>query len=325
LTWGRFPDKWEGEEDLSMHMKYRVRRPSSYHAEIALAAAVLGGVLACAAKPDHRPSGDMKPPSSVVKPPALPPPKQEVKVVASPAAVAAKLGVELAELKWSPARTSYAAAIAPKPSAGNGARYRLVVFGASGKQRAEVDAARPGLVEDLHFLRESRLVYRIAPPARPPGKRACGPKPTGKKKTRPAPTTLYVIQPFAPIAAPIPCEGRRFTFSRKGEHVAWVTGEPGREWLGADGKQVYPRAGVTRIQGEPAWSADGRSLALIEGGADPRLVVLVEFDNPHGDNVWPLPADATDPTLRVFWAGAGRVVVGHDITQPVFSTSFRRE
>jgi hypothetical protein len=121
------------------------------------------------------------------------------------------------------------------------------------------------------------------------------------------------------------CEGRSFTFSHNGDHIAWVGGAPRREWVGADGVQVYPRAGVSTIQGEPAWSADGRSLALIEGRARPRLVVLVEFDNPHGDNVWPLPPDATDPTMRVFWAGAGRLVVGHEITKPVFATSFRRE
>jgi hypothetical protein len=54
-------------------------------------------------------------------------------------------------------------------------------------------------------------------------------------------------------------------------------------------------------------------------------VVLVEFDNPHGDNFWPLPPEATDPTLRVFWAGVGRLVVGHEMTTPAFATSFRRE
>jgi hypothetical protein len=216
-------------------------------------------------------------------------------------------------------------AIPPKQDAGNGARYRLAVFGATGHERAEVDAAHPGMIEDLRFLGESRLVYRIAAPVRPLDKRAPGPRPSGKKKTPPTPTTLYVIQPFGPIAAPMTCEGRSFTFSPKGDHIAWVTGEPGREWVGADGVQVYPRAGVTSIQGEPAWSPDGRSLATIEGGANPKLVVLVEFDNPHGDNSWPLPAEATDPSLRVFWAGVGRLVVGHEITKPMFSTSFRRQ
>jgi hypothetical protein len=308
-----------------MQLKHRNRKPSLRHAEITLVAAVVGGVLACASTPDNRARGNLNPPPPTAKPPESPPPNHEAKVAESVEVVAAKLGVASAEFKWSPGRTSYAVAVAPRKDAGSGARYQLAVFGTTGQQRAEVAAARPGVVEDLRFLGESRLVYRIAPPARPPEKRATRTKPTGKKKTHAAPTTLYVIQPFAPITNPTACEGRSFTFSRNGDHVAWVAGEPGREWLGADGVQVYPRAGVTTIQGEPAWSPDGRSLALIEGGAKPNLVVLVEVDNPHGDNIWPLPPDATNPTLRVFWAGAGRLVVGHEITRPVFSTSFRRQ
>ena len=306
-------------------MKHQDRRPSLHHAEITLVTAVVGALLACASRPDNRPHDNLTPPPPAAKPPQSPPSKREAKVAESPEAVAARLGVDPARLKWSPGRTSYAAAISPKESAGNGAPYRLAVFGAAGEHHAEVNAARPGMVEDLRFLGESRLVYRIAPPAPSLDKRATGPRHTGKKKTPPAPTALYVIQPFTPIAAPMVCEGRSFTFSPNGDHIAWVNGAPGREWLGADGAQVYPRAGVTGIQGEPAWSSDSRSLALIEGGAKPKLVVLVEFDNPHGDNVWPLPPDATDPTMRVFWAGAGRLVVGHEMTKPVFATSFRRE
>ena len=305
-------------------MKYQDRRPSLHHAEITLVAAVVGAALACASGPDNRHHENL-PPLPAAKPPESSQAKRDAKVAESPEAVAARLSVDPAQLKWSPGRTSYAAAISPKGSAENGAPYRLAVFGASGEHRAEVAAARSGVVEDLRFLGESRLVYRIAPPAPSQGKRAIGPRQTGKEKTSPAPTVVYVIQPFTPIAAPVACEGRSFTFSPNGDHVAWVSGSPGREWLGADGAQVYPRAGVTRIQGEPAWSADGRSLALIEGGAHPKLVVLVEFDNPHGDNFWPLPPDATDPTMRVFWAGAGRLVVGHEITKPVFATSFRRQ
>ena len=305
-------------------MKCQDRTPSLRHAEIMLVAAV-GATLACASRPDNRSHDNLPPPPPVTKPPESPPPKQDAKVAVSPEAVAARLGIDLVELKWSPGRTSYAAAISPKGSAANGAPYRLAVFGASGEHRADLAAARPGVVEDLHFLGESRLAYRIAPPAPSLDKRTTRPRRTGKKRTPPATTVVYVIQPFSPIAAPMVCEGRSFTFSPNGAHVAWVSGAPGQEWLGADGAQVYPRAGVTRIQGEPAWSSDGRSLALIEGGAQPKLVVLVEFDNPHGDNVWPLPPEATDPTMRVFWAGAGRLIVGREITNPVFATSFRRK
>jgi len=308
-------------------MRHQDRKPSLRHARIALAAALASTVmaLACASKLDNRPRDNLKALPPAARPPLSPPPKHEAKVVESPAAVAAKLGIDPAGLKWSPGRSVYAAAVPPKESAVNEAPYRLAVFSAAGEHRAEVTAVHPGAVDDLRFLGEARLVYRIALPAPPLDKPATRPRQAGKKKTSTAPAAVYVIQPFAPSAVPMVCEGRSFTFSRSGDHLAWVSGAPGREWLGADGTQVYPRVGVTRIQGEPAWSADGRSLALIEGGAKPKLVVLVEFDNPHGDNVWPLPPEATDPTLRVFWAGEGRLVVGHEITRPVFATSFRRQ
>ena len=306
-------------------MQHQDRPPSLHHAKTTLLVAVVGAVLACASKPDHRPGSNLKPPPTAAKPPASPPQRHESTVAESPEAVAAKLGVEPAELKWSPGRSVYAAAIAPKKIAEDGAPYRLEVFAAAGERRAELTAPRPGIVEDLRYLGESRLVYRLALPAPPLDKLATGPRRPGKKRTPPAPSVVYVIQPFTPITVPLVCEGRSFTFSRNGDHLAWVSGVPGREWLGADGTQVYPRTGATRIQGEPAWSPDGRSLALIEGGTKPKLVVLVEVDNPHGDNVWPLPPDATDPTMRVFWAGAGRLVVGHEMTKPVFATSFRRE
>jgi hypothetical protein len=308
-----------------VRLQHQNRRPSFRHAEITVVAVVVGGVLACASKPDDRARGNLTPPPPAAKPPESAPPNHEANVAESIEVVAAKLGVASADFKWNRGRTNFAVAIAPPKGGGSGARYRLAVFGATGQQRADVAAARPGVVEDLRFLGESRLIYRIAPLPPPLDKPAPRPRPSSKKKMPPAPTALYVIQPFAPSAAPLTCEGRSFTFSGAGDHVAWVAGEPGREWVGADGVQVYPRAGVTRIQGEPAWSPDGRSVALIEGGAKPNLVVLVEVDNPHGDNLWPLPPEATDPTLRVFWGGVGRLVVGRELTMPVFSTSFRRQ
>jgi hypothetical protein len=289
-----------------------------------VAIAVVIGAQACASKPANRPGSSLQAPPPPQAAPSEPsPPKPDAKPALLPETVAARLGVDPAELKWSPSRASYAAAIAPKDRSKSAGSYRLAVFSAAGKRIAEVDATRPGAVGDLGFLGESRLVYRITPPA-PPHKRTRAQKQTVKKKTPPVPTMLYAIQPLVPVAAPMICEGQRFTFSPNGDHIAWVNGEPGQEWLGADGAQVYPRRGVTTIQGEPAWSHDGHSLALIEGGAKPTLVVLVEFDNPSGDNFWPLPPDATDPAMRVFWAGPGRLVVGREITKPMFTTSFRR-
>jgi hypothetical protein len=134
-----------------------------------------------------------------------------------------------------------------------------------------------------------------------------------------------VIQPISEGAAPILCEGRRFVFAPAGDHLAWVAGDPGHEHVRVDGVQVYPRSGGTTVQTEPAWSSDGASLALIEAGDRLQLVVLVEFDNPNGDNTWPLPSEAADRALHVFWAGRRNIVVGPEMTRPVFSTSFERQ
>jgi hypothetical protein len=108
--------------------------------------------------------------------------------------------------------------------------------------------------------------------------------------------------------------------------VAYLAGDAKRQRLFADGEAAYPRRGWTTIQGDAAWSPDGASLALIESGAHPRLVVLVEFDNPSGDNTWPLPPEAAvDSSLHVYWAGQGKLVVGPSLTKPLFATSFHRD
>jgi hypothetical protein len=316
---------------------------------LTLASALGGG---CASEPppvpERRPPRAKAPPRDLDAEADRQRPPKPAAPIDTPEVIAAKLGVEPSQLQWSPGHKSYAAAVPPKdPGATPAATYKLAAYSAAGERLIEVDGARPGVVADLRFMGEDRLIYRVTPWPPPPaakhGKRGKAPKRAkqakqakqakrgGKPKPKSpprAPTTLYVIQPLAADAAPIVCEGRRFTFSPKGDHVAWVAGEPGQELVGADGAQVYPRSGVTAIPGEPAWSRDGGSLAVIEGGPAPKLVVLVEVDNPSGDNSWPLPPEAagpTLPTLRVFWAGAGRIVVGHDVTKPVFATSFVRE
>jgi hypothetical protein len=270
------------------------------------------------------------------------------------AEIAASLKVDSADLTWSPSHTVFVVALAPEPAAGEAdadpraatprAPHRLVAYDAGGDKRGEFEALRPGPISELRFLDDERLVYLVPPPPPPPAARsgrhgkprrkgarrgappAAARTATGTKAAAAAarPTTMYAIQPLRQGAPPVMCEGRRFVFSPKGDHLAWVAGEPAREYVAADGAQVYPRDGVTTIQNEPAWSNDGVSLALIEGGDSPRLVVLVEFDNPSGDNSWPLPPAAIDPSLRVYWAGASRLVVGHDLTKPVFATSFTR-
>jgi hypothetical protein len=353
-------------------------------AALAIVAAV-AGAPGCASEPPPPPRRRLGPLQAEAARyhPVKPPP-----VIETPASVAAKLGIDPAELQWSASHKKYAAAVAPAaaPSPPPGppphrgrapastvtappAIYRLAVYRASGEKLGDFEAARAGTVGELRFLDEDRLVYRLTPPP-PAPKRARGSRRPILKSTARAsarkphagptapsapPALVYVIQPLQPAAQPMVCEGRRFTFSPRGDHIAWVAGDPGSELVGADGAQVYPRTGVTVIRGDLAWSTEGDSLALIEGGAAPRLVVLVEIDNPSGDNSWPLPPEAVDPKppdppttrkgrarlktakaseaatppaaapLQPFWVGPGKIVVGPDATHPVFATSFVRE
>jgi hypothetical protein len=247
-----------------------------------------------------------------------PAPAAKPKPVDRSADIAMELGIDVADLVWSPSHQLFAAKPAPE---------KVVVFGAGGDKRLEAETARRAPIAELRFMDDERIVYLVPPP--PPPKHAAHHvkrrAPSKKAPPPPPPTTLYAIQPIQEGAAPVLCEGRRFAFSPKGDHLAWVAGDPGSEYVAADGTQVYPRTGVTSIQGQPAWSQDGASLAFIETGDAPRLVVLVEVRNPHGDNAWPLPPEASDPTLRVFWSGVGKLVVGTELTKPRFATSFTRD
>jgi len=274
-----------------------------------LAAAALAGIVACASEPPPRPAPRPAPVAARPKParPAAP--------VDRSADVARELGVDPARLVWSPSRSAFAIALPQK----------LVVYGVSGNKRAEIDAARAAEISELRFLGEDRLAYLAPAPAPAPApahhkRHAARARPAAARAT-----TTYVVQPLTGDTTAIACAGRSFVFSPAGDHLAFIAGDPGAEHVAVDGTQVYPRAGATRILGDPAWSRDGASLALIEGGGRPQLVVLVEFDNPNGDNSWPLPPQAADPSLRVFWAGAGNIVVGRELTRPVFATSFKRE
>jgi hypothetical protein len=284
---------------------------SRHAARLAAACVAVSAVAACASEPPPRPPAAPRPAPVAARP--------RPKPVDRSAGVARDLGVDAARFVWSPGHGAFAIAL---PGAAAEAPHKLVVYGAGGDKRAELEAVRAGEIAELRFLGEDRLAYLApaAPPAPPPRH-----KKAARAKPPLAPHTAYVVQPLSGGAAPIACEGRSFVFSPAGDHLAFVAGDPGHEHVGVDGAQVYPRSGATRVLGEPAWSRDGASLALIEGGAEPRLVVLVEFDNPNGDNTWPLPPQAADPTLHVFWAGAGNVVVGRELTRPVFATSFKRE
>jgi hypothetical protein len=321
-----------------------------------LAAAAIAATLAaggCASEPPPKKRARVQP-AAEAEPVAVKVPVKAAPAADKSAALAAELGVEPGEVKWSPDRKAFAMAVPPKAENPTDS-HKVAVFTEAGQPLGELEPPRPGAISELRFLGEERIFYLLVPKAaaataasKPKKKEKAAKKRTarrtGKRKGKGAvagavaaaaqaqaadapasPPSLYVIHPLSSGATPLTCLGRRFVFSPKEDHVAWVGGEPGREFVGADGVQVYPRSGFTTVQGEPAWSLDGASLALIETRGKPSLVVLVEVDNPNGDNVWPLPPEATLPGLKVFWAGEGKIVVGNSITEPAFATSYKRQ
>jgi WD40-like Beta Propeller Repeat len=119
--------------------------------------------------------------------------------------------------------------------------------------------------------------------------------------------------------------GNDFAWDPSKRHVAFTVGKAGQQALVVDGKNVWPRAGLTKLHGEPVWSADGHGLAIVDEGAGaPRLVVMVEFDNPQGDLTWPVPRDALAPGLKVFWASDSKVVIGESTLKPKFAAGWER-
>jgi hypothetical protein len=108
-------------------------------------------------------------------------------------------------------------------------------------------------------------------------------------------------------------------------HVAFATGIDKSQALVVDGRNVWPRRGLTKLHGPPVWSPDGHGLAFVEdGNFGPRLVVLVEYDDASGDLTWPVPRDALGPGLHVFWAGDNKVVIGETALQPKFAADWER-
>jgi hypothetical protein len=200
---------------------------------------------------------------------------------------------------------------------------------------------------DLRFLTEERLVYEVvgrapaaAPPAsrRPPAPAAKG-RPSGRaahvtlarETRRAAPATsppfaprLFVIQPIAPRARAIRCQGLDFTFTREHDRLAFVGGPGGAAFVAVDGAQVYPRRGRTVVASAPVWSRNGHSLAFLElpAARPARLVLVGQLDDPRGDLTWDLPADSKIDGASVSWASTGKLVVRRAATRPIFSASF---
>ncbi len=268
--------------------------------------------------------------------------------------------IDAPELRVSPGllRVAYVKSPAPavvKPGArAPKRRHEIVVVDNQGRPvaRFRAVAARTGdePPKDLQFLAEDRLVYEVVEP--PPDAATTKPAPHSKAKhaakgvprrkpkavaskivaakpaAPPPPTRTFVIQPLTARAAPVKCVGVHFVFSRGRDHLAYVAGTADRGFVAVDGAQIYPRRGKrTVVASPPAWSRDGRSLALLEtpGAGASRLVLLAAIDNPTGDTTWDLPPETSLDGAAVFWAGADKLVVGKTPTRPIFSSSFTTE
>jgi hypothetical protein len=196
----------------------------------------------------------------------------------------------------------------PQASAGKGqaATAHVLVRNLAGDPVNDFSVYRPGDPQSLSWVDNRRLGY-LAPPE--PGKKS--------------PT--YVVHDADTGEVLAARSGSQFTWDQKHRHVAFVTGNPGKQALVVDGKNVWPRAGVTKLHGEPVWSNDGHGLAFVdEGNGAPRLVVLVEYEDPQGDLTWPVPREALAPGLRVFWANESKVIIGEEKLKPKFAAGWER-
>jgi len=198
-----------------------------------------------------------------------------------------------------------AQASAGKGSAGSA---HVLVRNLAGDPVNDFSVYRPGVPDKLSWLDNRRLGY-LAPP--------------DPKKS--APSSTYVVHDADTGEVLAARTGMDFTWDPSRRHVAFLVGKPGTQQLVVDGKTVWPRAGMTKLHGDPVWSSDGHGLAIVDEGPDsPRLVVMVEFDNPQGDLTWPVPRDALAPGLRVFWASDSKVVIGESALKPKFAAGWER-
>ncbi|HEY2748738.1 MAG TPA: hypothetical protein VGL86_29160 [Polyangia bacterium] len=192
---------------------------------------------------------------------------------------------------------------------GAAASAHVLVRNLAGDPVNDFSVYRPGMPDKLSWLDNRRLGY-LAPPD------------LNKKSTA---SLTYVVHDADTGEVLAARSGVDFTWDPSHRHVAFLVGRSGQQALVVDGKNVWPRAGLTRLHGDPVWSADGHGLAIVDdGSAAPRLVVMVEFDDPQGDLTWPVPRDALAPGLRVFWASDSKVVIGESALKPKFAAGWER-
>lgn len=193
-------------------------------------------------------------------------------------------------------------------AAGRGAAAlaHVLVRNLAGDPVNDFNVYRPGMPQALSWLDNRRIGY-LAPPL--PGRG----------------DSVYVIHDADTGEVLAARSGSDFVWDARHRHVAFLSGRPGQQALVVDGRNVWPRAGVTRLHGDPVWSADGHGVAIVDAGnGAPRLVVLVEYDDPAGDLTWPVPREALAPGLRVFWASDSKVVIGESALKPKFAAGWER-
>jgi hypothetical protein len=196
----------------------------------------------------------------------------------------------------------------PLASAGKGAAAsaHVLVRNLAGDPVNDFNVFRPGTPDQLSWIDNRRLGYLA--PADP-----------GKK------SSTYVVHDADTGEVLAARAGSEFIWDREHRHVAFLTGAPGKQALVVDGKNVWPRTGLSRLHGEPSWSSDGHGVAIVdEANGAPKLVVCVEYDDPQGDLSWPVPRDALAPGLKVFWASDSKVIIGESSLKPKFAAGWER-
>jgi hypothetical protein len=224
------------------------------------------------------------------------------------------LGVKKAEMAFSPdkKRFCYTREKGGASDTQKAPRH-VLVRNLAGDPVNEFIAYRPGVLDSLGWLDNRRIAY--VTPAEAVEKGA-------------PPLKYFVVHDAVSGEVLAARPGTEFTWGPEGgpgRHVVFVTGGGKRQQVVVDGRSVWPRSGTTRVRQMPVWSPDGRGLAFTEEGPrGARLVVLVEYLDAGGDLTWDIPRDALDPSLKVFWAGDSKVVIGPNAFDPKFAADWQR-
>jgi hypothetical protein len=197
--------------------------------------------------------------------------------------------------------------------------YHLVIRNIRGDSINEFPIYRPGRPQELDWLDNQRLAY-LAPQ-----------DPSGDAYVVHSSLTGEILHIW---------RGSRFIWSPGRRLLAYIQRAKNEELVMISRSAIWPRApqekllpkkvhalnqkSSRKVVGDLVWSPDGNGLAFMESvGRETQLVVLLVYDNPEGDLVWPLPKNAMNPENRVFWADS-KVVIGKSVLKPSFAASWTR-